>query len=187
MADLHSSMRLRSARRQHATARRTPPNRKAALLCALLLSTAAWCNDAAPAADDPALEARMRALASELRCVVCQNQTVADSHAALAADMRQQIREQLAAGQNEDQVRAFMTARFGDFVLYRPPFNDRTALLWLAPGVLMLGSLAGLWGLMRRRSRLADAAFEPDSDLDLALEDGPNPDSARASSANRPL
>jgi len=138
-------------------------------LAATLLTLAmgsAQAGEALPIANDPALEARMMVVASELRCLVCQNQTIADSHADLALDLRQQIREQLAAGRSEDQVREFMTARYGDFVLYRPPFSARTALLWLGPGMLLLGSLAGLVAVLRRRSRLADDAFEPDTSPD---------------------
>jgi len=93
------------------------------LLAAVLLglSIGAWAGEARSVADDPALEARMMTIATELRCLVCQNQTVADSHAGLAVDLRQQIREQLQAGKSDDEVRAFMTARYGDFVLYKPP------------------------------------------------------------------
>ena len=133
-----------------------------ALLCVLSLG-AAHAREALPAADDPVLEGRMMNLASELRCLVCQNQTIADSHAELAVDLRQQIRDQLAAGRSDDEVRHYMTDRYGDFVLYRPPFSARTALLWVGPGVLLVGSLAGLAWLLRRRARLSDDAFDPDT------------------------
>ena len=136
-----------------------------ATACALAWSPAAWAAPAQEAAADPQLEARMMSVASELRCLVCQNQTVADSHAGLAVDLRQQIREQLAAGRSEDEVRRFMTDRYGDFVLYRPPFNARTALLWGGPALLLLGSLGALAGVLRRRQRLPDACFDPDVDL----------------------
>jgi cytochrome c-type biogenesis protein CcmH len=135
----------------------------------LLASSVAWAAEARPIADDPALEARMMAFANELRCVVCQNQTVADSHADLAADLRQQIREQMAAGRSDVEIRSFMTDRYGEFVLYRPPFSARTAVLWLAPVGLLIGSLIGLVALLRRRSRLSDEAFDPDTpDEDLS-------------------
>ena len=147
-----------------AAGRRARPHLALLALCGLLLAPLAMANEARPASDDPALEARMRDIASELRCVVCQNQTVADSHAELAADLRQQIREQLAAGQSSEQVLAFMTARYGDFVLYRPPLNPRTLLLWWGPALLLLGSLLGLAMLLRRRSRLGDDAFDPDTE-----------------------
>lgn len=133
-------------------------------LLAGLLAPAVWAAEAQPVAANPAIEAKMMEIASELRCVVCQNQTVADSHADLAGDLRQQIRDQLAAGKTPDQVRGFMTDRYGDFVLYKPPFSARTALLWIGPGLLLLGGLIGLSLVMRRRARLPDAAFEPDTD-----------------------
>lgn len=120
---------------------------------------------AAPAADDPALEARMMVIAAELRCVVCQNQTVADSHAELAADLREQIRGQLREGRSPDQIRGFMTERYGEFVLYRPPLSTRTALLWGGPALLMAIGLLALALVMRRRQRLPDEAFEPEDSL----------------------
>jgi cytochrome c-type biogenesis protein CcmH len=137
-----------------------------ALMLIALLANHAWAGEAQSVAANPVIEARMMDIATELRCLVCQNQTVADSHADLAVDLRQQIRDQLAAGKTDEQVRQYMTDRYGDFVLYRPPFNALTALLWVGPGLLLLGSLAGLIALLRRRSRLADDAFEPDTEED---------------------
>jgi cytochrome c-type biogenesis protein CcmH len=131
-----------------------------AACCLALFVLGAQAGPARPAADDPALEARMMAIATELRCVVCQNQTVADSHAELAADLRQQIREQLRAGRSPDEIRRYMTDRYGDFVLYRPPVNERTALLWFGPALLLLVGGAALAIVLRRRSRLPDEAFE---------------------------
>jgi cytochrome c-type biogenesis protein CcmH len=93
---------------------------------------------AAAAAEDPAIEKRVSALADELRCLVCQNQTLADSNAPLAVDLRNQIREQLAKGASEREVVDFMVARYGDFVLYRPPFKASTFLLWTGPFLLLL-------------------------------------------------
>ena len=89
-------------------------------------------------ADDPNLEKRVNALSSELRCLVCQNQTLADSNAPLAVDLRNQVREQLARGASEREVRDWMVARYGDFVLYRPPFKASTLLLWAGPFLLLL-------------------------------------------------
>src|SRR3954466_8147990 len=86
--------------------------------------------EAEPAAADPALEARMLAIAAELRCLVCQNQTIADSHADLAADLRRQVRELLQQGKTDAEIRDYMTSRYGDFVLYRPPLKTTTAALW---------------------------------------------------------
>jgi len=107
------------------------------------------------AAQDPLLDKRVAALADELRCLVCQNQTLAESNAPLAVDLRNQIREQLAKGASEGEVREFMVARYGDFVLYKPPFKASTAALWLGPFILL--SL-GLWVLLRVATRRRVAA-----------------------------
>ncbi len=136
----------------------------AVLLAALLLAAApASAKEAADVAGNPALEARMMVLAAELRCLVCQNQTIADSHADLAVDLRNQIREQLLQGRSEDQIRDYMTARYGDFVLYKPPFKPTTALLWVGPPLLLLGALAGLFLMLRARQRASPDAFDPDT------------------------
>jgi cytochrome c-type biogenesis protein CcmH len=134
---------------------------------ALLLAALACAKEAAPAADDPALEARMLRVAAELRCLVCQNQTIADSHAGLAEDLRRDIREQLARGATDEQVVQYMTDRYGDFIRYRPPLRGSTALLWLGPGVLLVVGLAVLVLVLRRRSRLQSDRFEPDEGDDL--------------------
>lgn len=115
------------------------------------------------AADDAELDRRVRILAHELRCLVCQNQTLADSNAPLAIDLRNQIREQLGAGKSERDVIDFMVARYGDFVLYRPPFKASTAALWLGPFVLLA---LGAWLLLRRVRRRR--APEPLTDAEHA-------------------
>ena len=117
-------------------------------------------------AADPALEARMLAITGELRCLVCQNQTIADSHADLAVDLRQQVRELLQKGRTPDQIRQYMTDRYGDFVLYRPPLKASTAVLWLGPAVLLAIALLALVVVIRRRARLSDDQFEPEPMLD---------------------
>ena len=123
--------------------------------------------EAQPSAADPQLEARVMALAAELRCLVCQNQTIADSHAALAVDLREELRRMLARGDSEAQVIEFMTARYGDFVLYRPPVTRSTWLLWFGPAALLLLALGGLALHLRRRQALNDAHFDEDEpDLD---------------------
>ncbi len=142
---------------------RTTRWRQLWLVLACIASFAAWGRDAPPASDDPAIEARMLQLTSEMRCLVCQNQTIADSHAELAEDLRQEVRELLRKGQSDQQVIDYMTARYGDFVLYRPPVRGRTLLLWFGPGALMVGGLAALALLLHRRSRLGDDRFEPDA------------------------
>lgn len=110
---------------------------------------------------DP-VEVRAHALASQLRCLVCQNQTIADSNAPLALDLKAQVRQQLAQGKRDDEVIAYMTARYGDFVLYKPPVQGNTLLLWAGPAMLMGGALLGLVLVLRRRATQGDEAFEPD-------------------------
>jgi cytochrome c-type biogenesis protein CcmH len=138
----------------------------AALVAGLAGTAVAQPNEAPLTAADPVLEARVMKLAAELRCLVCQNQTIADSHADLAIDLRNQVREMLKKGQTDAQVIDYMTARYGDFVLYRPPVKSTTALLWFGPAVLLVGGLAVLITVLRRRSRLAADRFEPDLDDD---------------------
>jgi cytochrome c-type biogenesis protein CcmH len=128
-----------------------------------LLVAAAHGKEAAPAAADPALEARMQRIAVELRCLVCQNQTIADSHAGLAEDLRRDIREQLARGASDEQVMQYMTDRYGDFIRYRPPLKGSTAVLWIAPAALMAGGLLVLVLVLRRRARMQADRFEPDA------------------------
>lgn len=131
-------------------------------LCLAALATLAYSKEAAPAADDPALEARMVRITSELRCLVCQNQTIADSHASLAVDLRNQVRDMLQRGQSDQQIIDYMTARYGDFVLYRPPLKSSTVLLWVGPAVMLVAGLATLILVLRRRSRMAPEHFDPD-------------------------
>jgi cytochrome c-type biogenesis protein CcmH len=102
------------------------------------------------AQEDPELDKRVAALAVELRCLVCQNQTLADSNAPLAVDLRNQIREQFKQGASEQDVIDFMVARYGDFVLYKPPFKASTLALWLGPFVLLA---LGVWALLRQIAR----------------------------------
>jgi cytochrome c-type biogenesis protein CcmH len=137
----------------------------AALLLALAPAAPATAKDAVPIATDPALEARVMSLAVELRCLVCQNQTIADSHADLAVDLRNQIRTMLVQGQSDDQIRKYMTDRYGDFVLYKPPFKPATALLWVGPPVLLVCALAALFLMLRRRMRASPDDFDPETQI----------------------
>ena len=107
---------------------------------------------------DPALQARAEALYSELRCVVCQNESIASSEADIARDLRTIVREKLLAGESDQAILDFMVARYGDFVLLRPPFKATTLLLWLAPPTLLLLALAGLWRARRQQAQRAEAA-----------------------------
>ena len=124
-----------------------------------LTAALAQANEAKNVAADPALEARVNALSAELRCLVCQNQTIADSHADLAVDLKNQVREQLVAGRSEAQIIEYMTQRYGDFVLYRPPFKATTLLLWGGPALLMLIGVFVYWRSLR--STQAQAEAEP--------------------------
>jgi len=138
--------------------------RRVALAVGLCLAQAASANEAAPVSADPVLEARVMRIAAELRCLVCQNQTIADSHADLAVDLRNQVRDMLRRGQSEAEIYSYMTARYGDFVLYRPPLKGSTAVLWFGPALLLLGGAAVLVLVLRRRSRMSADQFEPDAD-----------------------
>ncbi len=111
---------------------------------------------------DPELEARVLQLSAEFRCLVCQNQTIADSNADLAVDLRNQVREMLVRGETPQQITEYMTARYGDFVLYRPPVRSSTALLWYGPAALLVIGVVVLLVIIRRRSRLPAERFEPD-------------------------
>ncbi len=126
------------------------------LLLGLLLPLASPAKEAPPVGDDPVIERRMSVLAQELRCLVCQNQTIADSQADLAGDLREEIRQLMRQGKTDQEVKDYMVARYGDFVLYRPPLKTSTVLLWFGPALLLLGGLAGLYLAIRRRRRLAD-------------------------------
>jgi cytochrome c-type biogenesis protein CcmH len=129
-------------------------------LVAVLFATlwsAAVAAEAPPAAADPALEQRVNAIASELRCLVCQNQTIADSNAGLAIDLKNQVRERLKQGESKAQIIDFMVQRYGDFVLYRPPVKATTILLWLGPLLLVLIGLAVLF----RKLKTHAASGEP--------------------------
>ncbi len=119
------------------------------LACAPLSWAAAA--EAPPLADDPALEARVMAVAEELRCLVCQNETIAASHADLAVDLRKQIRVKLGEGQTPQQIVDFMVERYGDFVRYRPPLKPTTVLLWAGPFALLALAVAVLVRNVRRR------------------------------------
>ena len=109
-------------------------------------------------APDPIFEKRVMAIAEELRCLVCQNQTIADSDAALAVDLRKQVREKLAQGMSDRDVTNFMVERYGDFVLYRPPLKTTTWLLWFGPFLLLAGSLIVLGRKLKRRAHTEPAA-----------------------------
>ncbi len=145
-----------------------------ALVLALALGSAR-AGEAAPASADPALEARVMRLSAELRCLVCQNQTIADSNADLALDLRNQVRELLRNGRSDAEVLAYMTERYGDFVLYRPPLKTTTAPLWFGPVILLVVGGLVLVTILRRRSRLSPDRFEPDLDDDAGAPASASP------------
>ncbi len=123
-------------------------------LTVIVFGHVAAAQEAKPMAEDPELEKRVLALSHELRCLVCQNETLADSRADLAVDLRSEIREQMRAGKSEKEIIAFMTERYGQFVLYRPPVQPTTYLLWFGPFALLLGGLAFLYRTLSRRREL---------------------------------
>ena len=129
---------------------------------AVALCTGLQAKEAPNTSADPALEARMMVIAEELRCLVCQNETIAASHADLAVDLKNQIRVKLTQGQSQKQILDFMVERYGDFVLYRPPLKTTTVLLWLGPFVLLgLAVLMMVVNIKRRRRSAVTAAVGP--------------------------
>jgi len=133
--------------------------RSTAWLLAMCLASGAAL--AASPADEAALDARAHALAQQLRCVVCQNQTLADSNAELAVDLRRQVRQQLAAGASEQAVKDYLAQRYGDFVLYRPPLRPLTWLLWFGPLLLLAGVVAMLLRARRRTVHAPATVLDP--------------------------
>jgi len=126
----------------------------------LLLPSLATAYEAQPLADNPQVEARLKTLAVELRCLVCQNQTLADSNAPLAEDLRREVREMIAKGMSDREIIDFLVQRYGDFVLYRPPWKASTTLLWLGPFLLLIAGATGLvFALRRRQKKLADVTL----------------------------
>ena len=126
----------------------------------LLLANTAFAGDAKPLADDPVIEARLKAMSSELRCLVCQNTTLADSTAPLAEDLRKEIREQLRAGKSDQEVIDYLVARYGDFVRYRPPVNNETALLWFGPFLLLIIGGCVLYRVLKKHAGSEDIQGE---------------------------
>lgn len=129
----------------------------------VLAAVFAWSAALAQPAPDIAFEARLKRLEADLRCLVCQNQTLADSNAPLAEDLRREVRALAVAGKSDDEIRAFLVARYGDFVLYRPPVKGTTWLLWFGPFALLVVG-AGIWYAVVRRRRAGSAAPEAAAD-----------------------
>lgn len=117
-------------------------------------------NTASPVSDNPALEKRVLEISNELRCLVCQNQTIADSNADLAVDLKNQVRKQLSEGRSKEEILKYMTERYGDFVLYKPPLNATTVLLWIGPFLLMLlGLVLLIHQIKQRKQALSQETF----------------------------
>ena len=136
-----------------------------AALAALVLAASLALAQPAP---DLAFEARLKRLEADLRCLVCQNQTLADSNAPLAEDLRREVRSLAVAGKSDDEIRAFLVARYGDFVLYRPPVKGTTWLLWFGPfALLALGAITWL-AIVRRRGRAGEEDAPPPGDTSRA-------------------
>lgn len=125
-----------------------------ALVLLVCIALPAFAIDAGQAFDDPALQARYEKIISEVRCLKCQNQTIKDSNAFLAGDLRREIRNMLAEGKTDEEVADFLVARYGEFALYRPRATGKTLILWLAPGLLLLGGGIVLWRILARRMTL---------------------------------
>jgi len=147
------------------------------LVIILLIPSLAAAEEARPLADNPQVEARLKTLAVELRCLVCQNQTLADSHAPLAEDLRREVREMIAKDMSDKEIIDFLVQRYGDFVLYRPPWKASTTLLWLGPFLLLIAGATGLvFALRRRQKKLVDVTLSEEEHNRVAqlLSEGAN-------------
>ena len=127
------------------------------IVCVLAFTAAgavALATDANGQLEDPALQARFESITKNLRCLVCQNESIADSNVELASDLRRQVREMLVAGRSDDAIFDFMTDRYGDFVRFNPPLERKTALIWGAPFIVLLLGVGIVFQIVRRRSRM---------------------------------
>ena len=141
--------------------------------CVLVCAAAGiQANEAVPLAEDPVVEARLVKISEELRCLVCQNESLAGSRADLAMDLRREIRSMIKTGKSDQEIRDFLVARYGDYVLYRPPVKPTTWLLWIGPFVLMLGGLAFLVNFLRRRKPAPAELSAEEQRKALALLEG---------------
>jgi cytochrome c-type biogenesis protein CcmH len=140
----------------------------AALLLALAVAAPACAIEPQEQLTDPALEARARTLGQELRCLVCQNESIDDSNADLARDLRTIVRERLTAGDSDQQVLGFVTARYGDYVLLRPPVRAGTVVLWFGPVVLLVAAITAMTLRRRRRAKAEPAPLSSEEDRRLA-------------------
>jgi cytochrome c-type biogenesis protein CcmH len=135
--------------------------------CLFLITNLAQANVALPVAANPELEKRVQAISEELRCLVCQNQTIADSNADLAVDLKNQVREMLVQGKSNKQVTDYMVERYGDFVMYRPPVKNTTWLLWFGPFLLLVGGIGFLALKLKKRQPSAEL---PEAEMQRAAQ-----------------
>lgn len=144
------------------------------LLGLFVLAPQGFAKEATPMAVDPEMEKTVNEISAELRCLVCQNQTIADSHAGLAVDLKNQVRDMVKSGQSQDEIVDYMVQRYGDFVLYRPPMKASTMLLWAGPFLLLLIGLTVLVINLRKRAALVkddgDLSAEENARLKSLLE-----------------
>jgi cytochrome c-type biogenesis protein CcmH len=141
-----------------------------ALLCSISVSA----KDAAPLADNPVIEQRLIVISEEMRCLVCQNESLAGSRSDLANDLRREIRILITEGKTDEQIRNFMVERYGDFVLYRPPVKPITWLLWIGPFVILLAGIIGLMVYLHRRNQAMPSTTLTEADnrrIDALLQD----------------
>jgi cytochrome c-type biogenesis protein CcmH len=164
--------------------------RSAPSIGALLLALALWAAMAVNAAAEPTFETRLKNLEAELRCLVCQNQTLADSNASLADDLRNEVRTLATAGKSDDEIRAYLVARYGDFVLYDPPLKRTTALLWVGPFALLALGATLWWFVLRRREQAVlpvQTAVEVDAERRArVLLDAPDADPDKTDDGREP-
>ena len=140
----------------------------ALLLAFVLLAPPAFAGEAEPLAQDEAAEKRLVEISTELRCLVCQNESLAGSNAELAVDLRREIRTMIKSGKNNSEIMDFMVSRYGDFVRYRPPLKGTTLLLWFGPALLFLGGFVALVVFLRRRARAVTETTLSDADRQQA-------------------
>ena len=140
-----------------------------AVAAACLQAASSWAKEAEPLAQDPVMEARLNSLAEQLRCLVCQNESLAGSRSDLALDLRREIRALMRQGQTDEQILAFMVSRYGDFVLYKPPVKSTTWLLWTGPFVLMLIGVGVLLLVLKRRRLLPEPPPTPEQQARLQV------------------
>ena len=159
------------------------------VIASLTLATSAYAQEPPAALDQPlpsaSQEARAQALFEDIRCVVCQHESIADSPAGIAGDMRRLVREEIAAGSSDDQVRADLVRRWGDYILFKPPVRPGTWLLWFGPAAVAVGVAGALFWRARRKSRVETAPLSPEEErrlADLLAKDDVRPDPDASSS-----